>query len=396
MAEEINFEELFQFEDSSGDGEAEDTRTQEKETTDTSDELNINALFEEGVEENEDTGEGEEEEQTAEDVNKDSKGESPALDSNKRSEKSSDDNVPATLLFARFLSEQGNLTTFDEEEFMKEVEESGEDTALSGLWNKEVEKIRNELLDTYDEDVKLYLDMVDSGVDPNLAKDAASAKKYFDSIDVSEIGDEDKEELRKEILKQKYRITTNFDDKKINKLVERAVSLGEDVEEAEEAIGELKKFYNDRIVEEKKQALKQNEDYKELQKKQLKELREKVDKIEEIVPGIKLTPKTRSEIYEKITKPVKEVNGQPVNAIWAKRLEDPFKFDTIIAALDSIGVFEGKWDKLLKTTKTQTIDDLKRKINSNTGFKTKPKASDIYEKEAAEDALKSMKGVFNF
>lgn len=394
MAEEINFEELFSFEDDSG-GSSEDTTKKEQNT---SEELDLTSILEETIntEETDESGEEEEEEQTTEDVNKDSNGESPAPDSDKSSEKSSDDNVPATLLFARFLSEQGNLTSFNEEDFLKDLEDSDETTALSNLWNKEVEKIREGLLEDYEEDVKNYLDLVDSGVDPEIAKDTASSKKFFDSINKADLQDDDKEELRKDILRHKYRLTTRFDDKKIEKLIERTVSLGEDIEEAEEAVDELKQYYAERIVAEKKQAIAEQEKYKELQKNQLKELKEKIDKVEEVVPGIKLTPKVRQDIFEKITKPVKEINGQPVNSIWAKRLEDPFKFDTIIATLDSMGIFDGKWDKLLKNTKTKTIDDLKKKLDSNTSFKTKPKASNLYSDLEADDALNSMKGVFKF
>ena len=394
MAEEINFEELFSFEDDSG-GSSEDTTKKEQNT---SEELDLTSILEETIntEETDESGEEEEEEQTTEDVNKDSNGESPAPDSDKSSEKSSDDNVPATLLFARFLSEQGNLTSFNEEDFLKDLEDSDETTALSNLWNKEVEKIREGLLEDYEEDVKNYLDLVDSGVDPETAKDTASSKKFFDSINKADLQDDDKEELRKDILRHKYRLTTRFDDKKIEKLIERTVSLGEDIEEAEEAVDELKQYYAERIVAEKKQAIAEQEKYKELQKNQLKELKEKIDKVEEVVPGIKLTPKVRQDIFEKITKPVKEINGQPVNSIWAKRLEDPFKFDTIIATLDSMGIFDGKWDKLLKNTKTKTIDDLKKKLDSNTSFKTKPKASNLYSDLEADDALNSMKGVFKF
>ena len=394
MAEEINFEELFSFEDDSG-GSTEDTT---KNKQDASEELDLTSILEETIntEETDESGEEEEEEQTTEDVNKDSNGESPAPDSDKSSEKSSDDNVPATLLFARFLSEQGNLTSFNEEDFLKDLEDSDETTALSNLWNKEVEKIREGLLEDYEEDVKNYLDLVDSGVDPEIAKDTASSKKFFDSINKADLQDDDKEELRKDILRHKYRLTTRFDDKKIEKLIERTVSLGEDIEEAEEAVDELKQYYAERIVAEKKQAIAEQEKYKELQKNQLKELKEKIDKVEEVVPGIKLTPKVRQDIFEKITKPVKEINGQPVNSIWAKRFEDPFKFDTIIATLDSMGIFDGKWDKLLKNTKTKTIDDLKKKLDSNTSFKTKPKASNLYSDLEADDALNSMKGVFKF
>ena len=394
MAEEINFEELFSFEDDSG-GSSEDTTKKEQNT---SEELDLTSILEETIntEETDESGEEEEEEQTTEDVNKDSNGESPAPDSDKSSEKSSDDNVPATLLFARFLSEQGNLTSFNEEDFLKDLEDSDETTALSNLWNKEVEKIREGLLEDYEEDVKNYLDLVDSGVDPEIAKDTASSKKFFDSINKADLQDDDKEELRKDILRHKYRLTTRFDDKKIEKLIERTVSLGEDIEEAEEAVDELKQYYTEQIVAEKKQAIAEQEKYKELQKNQLKELKEKIDKVEEVVPGIKLTPKVRQDIFEKITKPVKEINGQPVNSIWAKRLEDPFKFDTIIATLDSMGIFDGKWDKLLKNTKTKTIDDLKKKLDSNTSFKTKPKASNLYSDLEADDALNSMKGVFKF
>lgn len=358
-------------------------------STKPSDELdiNINDVFSKS-----DTSEDEEPEskELEEDQSTEKPSESPVPDSTK------DTNNSPTLLFAKYLSERGHLTTFDESEFLKTLEEKGEEDALADLWNNEAEHIRNNLLETYQEDVREYMEALDSGVDKNTAKDLVSTKKFFQEIDKSVIEEDDKEDLRKQILSHRYKITTNFDDKKIAKLVDRAVSLGEDVEEAQEALDELVQYYDTAIKTEKQNALKAEEDNRTKAQEELTSLKNKVKELKEIVPGITLTPKEKEKIIDKLTKPVKEVNGVPLNAIWAKRQEDPFKFDTVIAALDEIGVFDGKWDKLIKKGKSKIVDDLKRSINSNTSFKTSVGNVPNAFGEETQDALESMKAALRF
>lgn len=336
-------------------------------------------------------GEDESGENESEDVTEKG-GETPVPDSS-TDEKSSDTEESTTLLFARFLSEQGNLTSFDEEEFKKLVEEEGEESALSALWNKEAEAIRSNLLDTYDQDVREYLDMLDTGVAPDVAKDISQSKKWLSSIKAEDLEDDSKENLRKDLIKQRYKVTTKFSDEKIDKLVERAVSLGEDIEEATEALEDLTKHYESKAEEEKKLISQKEEENKKAAAQQLEDFKNKVNDMKEIVPGMELTPKQKNSIIDKLTKPVKEINGQPVNAIWAKRAEDPFKFDTIVAALEDIGVFDGKWDKLQKRVKSDTINQLKKSIDSRTSERTRAGAYNRGEDDAAMRNIESMKGL---
>ena len=397
MAEEkeINFESLFADELGIGspppaeDSESDSGQSEEKTTVEDPD-LDVEDVIKASLEPD-NSGEDESGEGESEDVTEKG-GETPVPDSS-TDEKSSDTQESTTLLFARFLSEQGNLTSFDEEEFKKLVEEEGEDAALSALWNKEAEAIRSNLLDTYDQDVREYLDMLDTGVAPDVAKDISQSKKWLSSIKTEDLEDDSKEDLRKDLIKQRYKVTTNFNDAKIDKLVERAVSLGEDIEEATEALEDLTKHYESKAEEEKKLIAQREEENKKAAETQLGDFKKKVNDMKEIVPGMELTPKQKSNIIDKLTKPVKEINGQPVNAIWAKRAEDPFKFDTIIAALDDIGVFDGKWDKLQKRVKSDTVNQLKKAFDSKSSERTRAGAYRTGEDDAAVRNIESMRGL---
>jgi len=369
--EEVNLEELFAPElgvvgsetskpkedsDDSGDGDPKEPSPE----VDLEEALKAQVDNEETEEFN--TGEEEGSVESKEDVTTKS-GEPPAHDSNQDGKSSDDIDESTTLLFARHLSEQGNLTSFDEDEFKQKVAEEGDEAALSHLWNKESEAIRNEILDTYDQDVKEYLDMLDTGVSPDTAKSLASSRKNLEQISEDKIEDENNEDLRKDLIRQRYKATTRFSDKKIDKLVDQAVSLGEDIDEAKEALEDLRNHYEEQTKAEKEQAKQQEVQAREQAKKDLEDFKQRVQDLEEIVPGMPLNKKQKQGLIDKLTKPVTEVNGQPLNSIWAKRQKDPFKFDTVIAALDDIGVFEGKWDKLTKRMKTDTVNKLKESLN---------------------------------
>jgi len=372
--------------------------SEEEKTEKPQEEVSLEAAFESQAQDEEETdnqdtpsGKSEDGDDDSEDVT--DKSEAPASDSSTTRKSSEDIDESPTLLFARFLSEQGNLTSYDEEKFKKTIEEEGEDEALAKLWNNEAEAIRNEILDTYDQDVKEYLDMLDSGVDPATAKDIVSNEKKLSEITPDSLEEDDKEDLRKDLIRQNLKVTTSFSDKKIDKLVDQAVSLGEDVEEAQEALEGLKKHYEESKKSEKEKVKKTQEEQMKAAEEQLKAFKEDVNKLEEIVPGMPLTKKQKQNIIDKLTKPVKEENGVALNAVWAKRQEDPFKFDTIVAALDDLGIFDGKWDKLTKRVKTDTVNKLKESLNK-TSQRTRTGAPTSYgSDDEVMKNIESMKGI---
>jgi hypothetical protein len=360
-------------------------------------EFDVNKAFEEGIDTEEDNEDDDEINDTSSGKTSKDKDSSETPASRKEFKKDDDAAKESsfTLAFARYQREQGNLTSFDEEELQKVIDEEGEEAALSYLMNKEVESIRTELLDTYEDDVKYFMDLVDSGVDRDLAKDISKNKGYYDSVTVDDLENEDKEELRKRIITHRYELTTNFNPEKIKKLVDRAVSLGEDIEEATEALTEVQGIYKE-LGEREKQAVKQRQEQAVKRQKELQEdLNNKIESLEEIVPGMKLTKAEKTRIKDSLIKPVSEANGVPLNAIWAKRAKDPFKFDTILAALDMYGVFEGKWDKLTKNTKSKVVEELRDKMRSNTTFKTTINKEKAFQESAeSSNYLDTMKKTF--
>lgn len=322
-------------------------------------------------------------------------------DSSKNTDHEDDESqVPFPLAFARYQLEQGNFTDLNEEELLKVIEEEGDAAALSYLQNKEIERARNELLDTYEDDVKYYLDMLDSGVEPDTAKSISKAKSYYDKLNINDVEQEDKEDLRKEIMTQYYKLTTKFSDVKIKKEIENKIALGEDIEFAKEAVPEIKDYFKQVGEEEKTKIEQQRVENEKLNKQRIEEFNKKIEDLQEVVPGVKLNKNEKSKIREIITKPVKEVNGVPLNSLWAKRSEDPDKFDTVLATLYHYGVFDGKWDKLVKANKSKAAEEIEKAMkggaaNFKSGFsRTKTSPGKNTPESASLDAMRGAFGDF--
>lgn len=301
------------------------------------------------------------------------------------------------LAFARYQLERGNLTDLNEEDFAKIVEEQGEDEAISWLFQSEVDKnrdaIRNEILDQYEDDVKDFLKLRDNGVEPDIAGDLATAKKFYNSLNLDELEDDSKETLRNKIITDWYKRTTKFNDARIKKLVENHVSLGEDVEIAKEAVGEVKNIISEQEKEVTELTKKQQKDFEDNHKKQLEELRTRIDSMDEILPNYKINKQTKDKIHDMIVKPVaQDQYGNPINAIWKKRMDDPFKFDTMVAYLDTLGIFDGKVDKLLKPAKNSAVSDLERSLRSQK-FGSKPATGSRQDSDDLAKGLASALGI---
>ena len=301
------------------------------------------------------------------------------------------------LAFARYQLERGNLTDLNEEEFAMIVEEQGEDEAISWLFQSEVDKnreaIRNEILDQYEDDVKEFLKLRDNGIEPDIAGDLATAKKFYSSLNTDELEDDSKESLRSKIITDWYKRTTKFNDARIKKLVENHVALGEDVDVAKEAVGEVKNIISEQEKELTELTKKQQKEFEDNHKKQLEELRSKIDSMDEILPNHKINKQTKDKLHDMLVKPVaQDQYGNPINSIWKKRMSDPFKFDTMVAYLDILGVFDGKMDKLLKPAKNSAVSDLERSLKSQK-FGSKPATGSRQDSDDLAKGLASALGI---
>lgn len=260
-----------------------------------------------------------------------------------------------SLVFAKFLNEGGLLSNYDEEGFKKYVEENGDESALEYLFNSELETRLDELKKTYDEDQREYIDLKDAGVDASTAKDLVKMKSAFESIKEETL--EEDENLRKQILTQHYYNTTSFSDEKIRKLVDLTIESGKDIDEAKDALKEIRKFNDEQIKLEKKKV----EDEEKASATRAKESREKFTKTlyetKEIL-GQQVNKPTLQKIEKFLEPSQKDPNGNPIDGITAWFIKNPTQARINLAYGIMTGLLDGKTDKLEKKARTNVIKDI--------------------------------------
>ena len=313
------------------------------------------------------------------DDEEDNEGEKKHTPSSKDTEDASDS---FALAFAKFQQEEGVISELDEEEFNKILEEHGEVGALKYLLDLQRESIYEEAKATYSadqEELKEYFELKDSGVDIETARELAFNKKQFTSI-TEDLLEED-ENLRKSILTQHYKATTSFNDAKIKKEIEKTFNSGADIEEAKEALKELKIINEQQIVEAKKQVELQEKKRIEQVKSYQEDFKKFVYEKDEFFKDSKINKQTKDKIIDMVLKPAtKDVNGNPINAVWAERAKDPKKFDAYLAAHLLNGTFYGDLSKVKTKAKTAAVTELERQLehkSNKLGGKTVSKTTDM-------------------
>jgi len=155
----------------------------------------------------------------------------------------------------------------------------------------------------------------------------------------------------------------------------------------------MQKHVNGYIETEKQNKVNQQTQQAEIIEKRKTDLKTAIDGVDEIIPGSKVTKQTKTKLYKMLTEPQKnDDQNRPMNAIMAKRQENPTQFDVVLAYLINSGAFDGKWDQLEQKIETKASKKLKEHIERNT------KTSDLKFRQSAgggdktaEDNLKSMR-----
>jgi 3-methyladenine DNA glycosylase Tag len=275
-------------------------------------------------------------------------------------------------VLASYYKEEGLISDYDETEMERIISEEGESAGLKYLADIQRDEAFKEAREMYDADMQEYMNLKDLGVDSSVAKGLVSNKTRFESLTVDDI--ENDEDVRKEILFQHYKNTTTFSDAKIKRDIDKTFASGDDIEEATEALEEVKVNIAKQIEAEISR-IKQNDlDQKNNVVRQKEEFKKYVNDLEEIIPGEKLNKKTRDKIIDMVLKPaVKLENGQVVNAIWGERAKDTKKFESAIAYHILNGTLYGETEKSKAKVKTAAAKEVDRVFNTkSTSLKGKP------------------------
>lgn len=241
--------------------------------------------------------------------------------------------------------------------------------------------------------LKELIDNYEEGVPLDQLISTKSREISFNNITEDKL--EEDVNLQKEIVRQ-YLESTGLKENKIKKLIETYEDTDDLFSEAKDALGEIK----DILKKEQEYIRKEQEQERKLAEQRTKELLNTVEttisKTEEIVPGIKLNEKVRKEIYSSMTQPTgRDADGNPINKVMEIRAKDPIKFEMTLHYLASLGIFEGKWDKIISTAKTSSVKELEKLIKSNDNkFSGSGKAS-IPASKSSADLLSAIKNKYS-
>ena len=294
------------------------------------------------------------------------------------------------LVFAKFQNERGVLSNFDEEELTRIVKEEGEEAGLEYLYDSEVEARVEEVKKMYEDDIKEYITLKDSGIDSSKALELVSAKTAFENITVDQL--EDSEELRKKILVQDLKNNTRYSDEDIDEMVENWITTGKDVEKAKKALPNIKKFNEEKIKAEKQAIIDADKAAQKAQLESKAKLKEAIYNSKEILWQT-INKVTQQKLEKFMTEPIgNSPDGRPINAIQAWFAKNPQQAQINLAYAIMTGLLDGKMTAVKEKVKSSVVKEL------HEGLKVKgAKLDGIFSGENEDDgSLSTLKNTFKF
>ena len=270
------------------------------------------------------------------------------------SEATSDTSNSPLRVFAEMQRDKG-LIEFEDDEF-----EDSEEFLLKKVKNSINSGITS-YKDALPPEIKYLVDNYEEGVPFSELLQLASAQQEYESINPEYVKSDP--EIQKALVKDLL-LRSGWSQAKVNQKVTRYVDSGVLEDEALDALNTLQdaqKIEKERYVASQKQ---ENENKKAAYDKWLGDLKTHIDDKDEIISGIKLTPKQKKDLYSNITK----VDREGKNQVLKMREKDP-EFDLKVAYLAT--VLQWDFSAISRKSKTKAtrslVDSLSTpKPNQNT------------------------------
>jgi len=270
--------------------------------------------------------------------------------------------------FAKALYEEGVLTSYDETEFDEMLKEMSPAEALIELNRRTLESEIEAYKAEAEEEYKSFLDAREAGVNLDAWAESQAGKKKYASIKDEDLDSD--EELQKALITSDLE-KRGLDKETIKDTIESYEDTNKLAKQAKTALKNLKKSQEDEEKALIADAKKREADNAKAQKAQLDSLKKNIEDTKEIIPGLPINKQVKDKLFNLITSPVKQTeNGQSINAVMAKRMEDPIKYALLEAYFVELGLFDGKFDKIITKAKTKAVTELEKQLSnkSNTEF----------------------------
>ena len=195
---------------------------------------------------------------------------------------------------ANAMAEDGIFPNLDEETIKKATTAEG----LSDL-------IEAEVVARLDEKQQRISRALEDGVEPSDIKKYEGALNYLSKITEQQLSEESDrgEQLRKNLIYQDF-LNKGMSPEKAQKLTERSVDAGNDIEDAKEALQSNREFFQSEYNTLLKEAEVEAEENRAEQKKQAEKLKDSIMKDKVILGDIDVSQDLRKKTLDTITKPV--------------------------------------------------------------------------------------------
>ena len=272
-----------------------------------------------------------------------------------------EDSSPTPNLFSSLtalLTEKGLLSSVDSDLKIEDEDSFAE------LIKEEIKK--NEYSDLTDSQ-KLYLEKLRNGIPEEEVKEVIKTSEQLNSITEDHIKND--QNLRQRIIYQDY-INRGFNDAKARQLLQRSIELELDVDDAKEALESIKEFSSKQFETREQELAKQKEAQLKAEEDRINEIKNKIKSTSEIIKGFTITDNVKEKIEKNMFDIVGESpTGQKENALMKYARENRTDFDTKLYYLYTITNGFQNFDIIEKNSKSKSIKDLERAINSTTKIK---------------------------
>jgi hypothetical protein len=274
-------------------------------------------------------------------------------------------------LHAATLHEEGILPTLDLESLkgkpFKEAMQLFKDAE-----KKYFEDARNEYKNSLNERQKEYIDLLEIGIPQAQIEHQYSVEDAYSKVTDQALSDD--ADLQKQIIIQDLKLKGLTDTQ-----VQRSIKASEEsetlFEDSKESLGNINAY----IADQKKQTIDNarmqqvEADKKEVELQ--KEIKTTIEKLDEILPGIKISATEKTKLYDVMTKPVEEkvINGKKVaiDLINKTRSDNKVLFDLKLKYFIHLGLFneDNKTDltKIMKKVTSSNADKLAMKLKEDPG-----------------------------
>jgi len=284
---------------------------------------------------------------------------------------SSDDNEPpapkdtqdASLFtpFANVLKEQGVLN----EELLKDKKLESIDDLVS-VMKEQIDTQAKTYAEAQKQSLtpkgREYLNLIEQGVSPDNALSTVNTEELVNGYTAERLEDIN---IQKEAVSL-YLQSLNTEDSEIKDQLQYLEDMGKLEEKAKTYVSKMQESIKQQKEYLKQQSIQQQELQRKNMETELENLKKKVFTVKEIVPGKVLNDSLKDQLFKSMTTAVgtDPNTGQPINAVAAKRLEDPHSWEMKVHYLTLLGVFDDKWDGILNSVKTDAVKDFEKALRT--------------------------------